>query len=265
MDTNGILHFPVTSSYQTGIPNDLRVLLPSDPRPDTLPRFLYVLPVEAGVESTYGDGIDTVRQLDLQNLYDLIVVEPAFAQIPWYGDHPTDPSIRQEKYFVEDLVGVVESLFPQTVAAGTHPVRLLVGFSKSGVGAVSLILRHPERFDAAAAWDAPLNQSTLSSLPGMWEVFGTESNYDLYSIPRTLADRSAPFVAARRLWLGGYSSQSTWRNDMIAAHLQMVSLGMLHEWADGPERAHRYDSGWLGDAVVSLTRAVPPQSVVHAD
>lgn len=257
IDAQGVLHFPVTSSYQPQVPNNLRVLLPRIGRAHTQPRFLYVLPVEAGGASTYGDGLDTVRRLGLQDSENLIVVEPEFAQIPWYADHPTDPTKQQERYFVEDIVEVVEMLFPQSVPPGTHPVRLLVGFSKSGMGAISLILRHPNQFDAAAAWDAPLNQGTLSALPGMIDVFASEANYQTYALPRALPIGAAPFRGSRRLWLGGYSG---WRADMTAAESQMSLLGMLHDWVDGPPRAHGYDSGWIEAAVLSLTQAIPPHA-----
>ena len=42
--------------------------------------------------------------------------------------------------------------------------RLLVGFSKSGWGAYSLLLRHPDRFGKAAAWDAPLMEERAGPL-----------------------------------------------------------------------------------------------------
>ena len=50
--------------------------------------------------------------------------------------------------------------------------RLLLGFSKSGWGAFSLLLRYPERFGKAAAWDAPLMQERPDRF-GMGEILGT--------------------------------------------------------------------------------------------
>lgn len=255
-DANGVLHYPVTSAYQGSAQNELRVLLPKSLGSGQR-RFLFVLPVEAGTQSVYGDPVATLQASGQMDALQLILVVPAFTLTPWYADHPTDPTIRQESYLVEDLVPALDALFPETSANPGPPRRLLLGFSKSGLGALSLILRHQALFDAAAMWDAPLNQTTLSSLPGMVAVFGTQSNYDSYAIPKVLPLHAADFNGAARLWLGGYSSQAAWRNDMTAAHASMTTLGMAHAWVDGPQRAHRWDSGWLGEAVTFLHQAAP--------
>jgi uncharacterized protein (TIGR03382 family) len=44
---------------------------------------------------------------------------------------------------------------------------------------------------------------------------------------------------------------------MTAAHDAMVALGMGHAWVDGPQRAHHWDSGWVGAAVQFLDQAAP--------
>lgn len=255
-DANGVWHYPVTSSYQTNAPNDLRVLLPATMGQGQR-RFLYMLPVEPGTDAVYGDPIDTARALGVLDALHIILVVPAFSITPWYADHPSDPMIRQESYLVEDIVPAVEELFPETPTNLGPPRRLLLGFSKSGMGAISLIFRHSSMFDAAAAWDAPLNQATLSGLPGMATVFGTQANYDTYAIPSAIPQHTAEHQGMARLWLGGYSSQVAWRNDETAAHNAMAALGMAHAWEDGPQRVHRWDSGWVGTAIAFLDMAAP--------
>ena len=261
-DANGVLHYPVTSANEGSTPNDLRVVLPAGLLATDQRRFLYVLPVEAGVTTAYGDPVATVRALGVLDAFGLILVVPSFTQIPWYGDNPTDPTLRQETYFVDDIVAGLDALYSSTSQPGDSgvplpPRRLLLGFSKSGFGAVSLLLRHGHLFDAAAAWDAPLNQTALSSLPGMQTVFGTQSNFDAYAIPNALPLDAVELAGPARFWLGGYSSQTSWRNDMVAVHTQMTGLGVAHVWVDGPMRAHRWDSGWIGNAVAFLNQAAP--------
>jgi len=255
VDANGVEHYPITSIYQGAAPTQMRVLRPSGATAGTQYRFLFVLPVEAELGTVYGDGLDVLRALGVHDRYGLIVVAPSFHQLPWYADHPTDPTIRQESFLVEDIVAAVDILFPQPIGGARHARRLLLGFSKSGMGAISMILRHADVFDAAAAWDATLNQTTLSGLPGGSSIFGTQANLDGYAIPRVLASRAAPFVAESRLWLGGYSG---WRSDMIASHDQMTTLGMQHTWVDGPMRVHSWPSGWVEGAVTSLVAMAPP-------
>ena len=163
-DANGVLHYAVTSPNEGSVANDMQVVLPvgfpaAGPR-----RFLYVLPVEAGLGTAYGDPVAIVRALGLLDGFQMVLVVPSFTEIPWYGDNPTNPAIREETYMVDDIVGGVDALYPST---GAPAQRLLVGFSKSGMGVVSLLLRHPQLFAAAAAWDAPLDQPHLSTLGGM--------------------------------------------------------------------------------------------------
>ena len=81
---------------------------------------------------------------------------PTFSHLPWYADHPTDPDIRQESYLLEVVIPFIEANYP---ARADRRGRLLLGFSKSGWGAYSLLLRHPDVFGKAAAWDAPLMMS----------------------------------------------------------------------------------------------------------
>jgi len=257
VDASGVIHYPVTSTCQTDTPNDLRILLPADPGTGQR-RFLYVLPVEAGTESVYGDPVEAVRALGVVDSYHLILVVPAFSQSPWYADHPSDPAIQQESYFVEDLVPAVEKLYPETVANPGPPRRLLVGFSKSGLGAMSLILRHSTTFDVAAAWDAPLNRALLWGPMGA--VFGTQADYEKYALPSAWEAHASEFQSSERLWLGGYSSQDAWRNDMIAAHDKLTSLSVPHAWVDGPQRAHHWASGWIGDAIEFAHQKAPAQS-----
>ena len=49
--------------------------------------MVYVLPVEAGTGTTYGDGLLTVRNAGLQTTYQAIFVSPTFSAKPWYADH----------------------------------------------------------------------------------------------------------------------------------------------------------------------------------
>lgn len=252
-DSNGVLHYPVTSSFQSSQPNDLRVLLPASPGAGQR-RFLYALPVEVGTASSFGDPVETIRLLGVSGALHLVLVVPSFSQLPWYADHPSDLTVRQESYLVDDLVPAVEALYPETPANPGPPRRLLIGFSKSGVGALSLLLRHGKLFDAAAAWDAPLAKQDVSQLPGALAIFGTQASYATYAIPSALPAHAAELQGPARIWLGGWSG---WHADMIAAHDQMTNLGIAHAWVDGPQVAHRWDSGWVQGAIEFLDQAAP--------
>jgi hypothetical protein len=122
----GVRVHDVRSEYQSGTTR-IRVLLPDQRRGDELFPVVYVLPVEAHEEARYGDGLREVRQHDLHNKQRAIFVAPTFAQLPWYADHPTDPLVRQESYFLKVVVPAVERNYP---VRAQRDGRLLLGFSK---------------------------------------------------------------------------------------------------------------------------------------
>lgn len=250
--TAGVYHYPVWSAYQDAVPLDLRVIVPATPAAGPR-KFLYLLPVESFNSSAFGDPITQAVALNLAGVYGMHVVVPAFSMLPWYGDHPSFPYVRQEGFLIDVIIPGIEALYPAT---GSHPgaaKRLLCGFSKSGMGALTLILRHPTVFDAAAAWDGTCNQTVFNAQTGMSAVFATQGNFDAYALPTIMAAAAAPFTAgSTRLWLGGYSSQATWRDDMTACHLAMDANAVIHSWNDGPQRAHSWGSGWLADAAAFL-------------
>ncbi|HEY1768009.1 MAG TPA: hypothetical protein VGG26_10150, partial [Terracidiphilus sp.] len=153
VDSHGVKYYPVRSAYQGEKTQVVRILEPTHPAPGEPRRLLYVLPVEAGVDrltSTWSDGLEELRLLDVPNRFNMTLIAPSFNYEPWYGDNVTDPTHRMESFIVKDLVP-----FGDSFAHDSHPERLLVGFSKSGNGVLLLILRNPTVFTAAAAWDSP--------------------------------------------------------------------------------------------------------------
>ena len=125
----------------------------------------------------------------------VIFVAPTFAQLPWYADHPTAPAVRQESHLLQVVIPFIEACYPVLPACAG---RLLLGFSKSGWGAFSLILRHPHVFGRAVAWDAPLMEAAPKKY-GMEPIFGTQANFEHYQITRLLRARAAVFSTGGRL------------------------------------------------------------------
>jgi LmbE family N-acetylglucosaminyl deacetylase len=243
-DRDGFLVHTVRSEYQAGV-TEVRVLLPDAlPANDRIP-VVYVLPVEARNERRYGDGLVEVRRHDLHNTFRAIFVAPTFSHLPWYADHPTDPQIRQESYFLKVVVPFIESRYP----AGSGPAdRLLLGFSKSGWGAFSLLLRHPDVFGKAAAWDAPL----VMDKPGLYgsaEVFGTPENFDRYRLTSLLTSRSAELGDDVRLIHLGYGN---FRGEHEAFETHLKKQKLPHRYVNGPKRDHTWTSGWLTEATEML-------------
>jgi hypothetical protein len=226
------------------------VLLPDALSADADARVLYLLPVEPLDGTQCGDPLAEVRKHNLHHRHQLLCVQPTFSHPPWYADHPTDPHIRQESHFLK----VVVPLIDETHFAGRPPPeRLLVGFSKSGWGAFSLLLRHPDLFAKAAAFDAPLAWESPNRY-GTGEVFATQATMDKYCVSALVERMAASLAGEPRLALYGYSD---FRGHHQFLHFRMLKLGISHEYADGPRREHRWDSGWLPEAVGFVAGACP--------
>jgi hypothetical protein len=242
VDGQGIRTHAIASPYQRG-PTMLRVLLPEKLAVGERYPVVYVLPVEAGDGQRYGDGLAEVRKLELSKERPAIFVAPTFAELPWYADHPTRPDLQQETYFLKVVVPFVEKTYP---AKATADGRLLLGFSKSGWGAWSLLLRHPELFGRAAAWDAPLMLDAAGKY-GSGPIFGTQENFAKYRIVDLL--QASKLADAKRLILLG---RGNFQPEHEQIHARMEAWKVPHTYRDGPLRKHEWHSGWVREAVELL-------------
>ncbi len=241
---NGFLVHSVESPYQTG-QTKISVLLPKKNEDGKRRLVIYILPVEARDQSRYGNGLIEIEKLKLHNKYDAIFVAPTFSHLPWYADHPHDSTIRQESYFLKVVVPFVDKTYPTHANADR---RLLLGFSKSGWGAWSLLLRHPKTFGRAVAWDAPM----MMDKPGKYgsgPIFGTQSNFEQYQISRLLVQNAANLSGGQQLILTGFGN---FRREHEQVHALMQKHKIPHVYRDGPKRKHAWHSGWVTEAVSLL-------------
>lgn len=244
VDAGGIRVHTVTSPYQAGATR-LRVLPPNQLHTGRKYPAVYVLPVEPGDGARYGDGLKEVQQRDLHNRQSAIFVAPEFSAWPWYGDHPTRPEVRQESHFLKAVIPLVEQAYP---VSSRSQDRLLLGFSKSGWGAWTLLLRHPDRFARAAAWDAPL----MMQEPGLYgtsDVFPTLDEFAKYRPADLLRDGADELRKRPRLILSGYGNFRRHHQEM---HALLDELRIRHAYLDGPARAHDWHSGWVEAATELL-------------
>lgn len=226
----------------------IHVLVPDNLATSTKLRVLYVLPVEAGEGTRWGRAFSEIIKLDLHNKYQLLCVYPTFSMLPWYADHPTDSNIRQELHFIKGIIPFIDANFPTTAAAKD---RLLVGFSKSGWGAVSLLLRHSKVVGRAAGWDAPFVM-TKSGRFGSGPIFGTQQNFDEhYDLSKTVAKHAAKFREQPRLIHLGYGN---FKDHHIQFEALLNQHNVSHIYRHGPQRKHEWRSGWLLEAVELLVQ-----------
>jgi hypothetical protein len=247
VDANGVQLYSVTWDTLGNHPFAVRVLAPDHPSTDYAHSLLYVLPVEGGLaQSTWGSGLDALRQLDVENQYNVTIIEPIFPIDPWYADNPFDATIDFETFMATLLPAWVNSNF---ATSGTEH-NLLIGFSKSAYGALDLLLKHPDVFDAASAWDFPADMTAYSDY-GANGNYGTDSNFqNNYRLTGTFIDTwKAPFTTEDRILISEGSVFATQVADFDAL---LTSHGVEHTLLTQTSDAHSWSGGWLSDAVSGL-------------
>ena len=116
-----------------------------------------------------------------------------------------------------------------------------------------MLLRHPELFGRAAAWDAPL----MMDGPGKYgsaNIFGAPENFANYRIAELLRTKRKSLGPETRLILTGFGN---FRQEHEQAHALMDEMMISHVYRDGPERKHDWHRGWLPEAVELLAGAPP--------
>ena len=255
-DANGVESYDMISADDGYGPQILRVLRPTNPAAGVAHNFLFVLPVESGLGTTYGDGLATVEAANLQNQYNLTIVEPSFAYDPWYANNPNDPNLQYETFMTSELEPWVKANLATT---GTEQ-NWLIGFSKSGIGAEDLLLKHPDLFTLAAAWDFPagmsdydgtdpIRGSTVGGDPQ--DGYGTSANFQAnYRLSAAFLDaHKASFVGTDRIWIGGYSA---FQADMTYYDSLLATEGIAHSTETPTSMDHTWDSGWVPIALSAL-------------
>ncbi len=245
---NGVGTYDMISADNGHGPQYLRVLRPTNPAPGVAHNFLFVLPVEAGEGTTYGDGIQTMKSLNAQNQYNLTIIEPSFGIDPWYANNPNDAKEQEETFMTTELQPWVKANLSIT---GTEQC-WLIGFSKSGIGGQDLLLKHPDLFTLAASWDFPADIHSYHEYgTGSAKSYGTDANFQAnYRLTAAfLTAHKAPFVANNRIWIGGYHIFQTDISDYDAL---LTSLGIQHSTEAPTRMAHRWDSGWVQIALAAL-------------
>jgi hypothetical protein len=245
-DANGFLVHPLKSEFQNG-ETTIRVLLPDRLQKDRRYPVIYLLPVEAKDESRYGNGLLEAKKGALHNKHQVIFAAPTFSHLPWYADHPTEKSIRQESYFIKDVVPFVEKNYP---ALAESKGRLLLGFSKSGWGAWTLLIHHPDMFAKAAAFDAPMMMDRYDRF-GAGPIFGTSEHFAHYRIVSLLEKNADKLGNEKRLILLGVGS---FKADHEKIHALMDEKRIPHVYTDRPTRKHDWHSGWVAEGVDLLLK-----------
>ena len=195
--------------------------------------IIFILPVEEQKENQrFGSGIEEVRDLIDSNLIgeNVVFVQPEFTRIPWYGDHPADTHICQEKYLIQIINQVTFSFSNRKYKI------FLLGFSKSGWGCLSVMCNFPQLIDGIFIWDAPLSTG-FNKEWGMDQVFRDKDYFDNYYRLTNRIGNSADMIRKKTIVIGGYDlfqkQTKTFLKFMDANQIQYhcnPALKYKHEW-----------------------------------
>jgi S-formylglutathione hydrolase FrmB len=245
----------VKSPHQKG-QTIVEILLPDHVDTGRPHKVVYVLPVEPGIGGHYGDGLMEVRKLDLHNAHNVICVTMSFDTIPWYMNHATDPHVQQETY-LKQVVLLIES---QYKTPGDRTGRLLLGFSKSGYGAIACLLRDPDFYGCAAAWDSPLMLKRAD-----WRSFeipracGTQDRFADYHLESLVAKVPDSFKKSKRVAVLGEASFGGEPGKRYAPdghtqlfHKLLERASIPHAYNDDIRVPHTWSAGWLKPAFETL-------------
>lgn len=250
----GIRCYTVVSAFQKG-PNKLEVLLPDNLTTTRCYPVVYLLPVNPGTDGQWGSGIVEAQKSNLHNQYQMIFVAPAYEIWPWFGDNPEKPEVRQSSYILNVIVPFIEKEFP---VKADKENRLLIGFSKSGLGALGLFLMHPELFGRIAIFDPAIGAISEKQYKewGLIETYGPRENFDKYD-PLELLRAQAPLLSKQpqRITLLGGGPGS--RIGVDALHSRLRDFKVPYVYILGSDMAHTWTSGWLPLAVSSIAYPFP--------
>lgn len=229
----------------------INVVVPDSYNPDFKYPVIYVLDVENTPGTSYLDGLQVLKNLNIHNIYNVILAQTFWqgGYAPWYGTK-SDGTIRADVHVRDCLVGLVDEQF-STIASPEG--RILLGFSKSGWGAMSLLLRNPTVFGYAGSWDAPFNLQFGGTNFGQAAYYGTEAQYKLYNPKDILGSYVGSIKTRKRIVLGGGVVFNTDTNDF--ANL-LTSFGVpysyifrdLSKYGGLAHNWNAYDNDFSGNA-----------------
>jgi hypothetical protein len=248
----GTESWSITSPFQEGT-NKVEVLAPARLEPGRKYPAVYCLPVNEGTRGNWGHPLEEAKKHDLANRHQAFFVTPSFHLLPWYGDNPERPEVRQMSHLTRAVLPFVESRYPADPKA-----RYAIGFSKSALGALGLFLNDLDGFRKVAVfenwWGVP-NYEQWEKW-GFAPCYGTRASFDAWN-PQHLFDREKgrlsggpPRVA---VLLGGPGARIGVETllcqlrDRKIPHVEIRDLSMGHTWT----------SGWLPLAAAALAPEAP--------
>ncbi|MCK5032803.1 MAG: esterase family protein [Calditrichia bacterium] len=187
-----------------------------------------------------GKYSDWAKKTDLGTLadkYEFIIVCPDGVYAGWYLDSPLIKDSQYETYIAKEVVQYVDENY--RIIAKTKG-RFICGLSMGGQGAIRLISKYPELFDAAGSMSGVMELSEATKKYGLIQLLGDyESNKDLWQdesclkIVESLAGKNKGLIIDC-----GIKDRFIESNRKI--HQKMIDLNIQHDYYERPG-GHSWD------------------------
>jgi hypothetical protein len=242
--------------------NTIRALTPTAPNTRIPHWFCYCLTVEPEQSSTFGNPLNILQAAGLHNSMNCTFIQLGYYINPWYGNNPDSATTQQETAFLNSIPWVRQNF----AVTGTEQISLL-GFSKSGLGGLGLLMRNQSLVRNGAFWDFPAmitdaegDDATNGSQVGGGSaaVYGTDANYEanyMVSNSTWISTYKGPFTAAApRIWFGGYAD---FQDDVAAIESLYTTDGISHvaTWNVDDTGGHAWDLDWMTAGINFLAPA----------
>ncbi len=207
---------------------------------DSILNLVFVLPVEENKKDyKYGIGIDECQKLIDCKLVskNVVFIQPDYIRIPWYGNHISNKKIRQLDYTLE----VIKYMKAKYSNLDKKIKVFLLGFSKSGWGAMNILISHANLIDGILIWDAPLSIRGIEKY-GMQQIFGSEDNFNKdYFLLRENGIRHEE-LNNKIIIIGGYD----YFEDSTNEFLDLLDKNRIEYLYDNSLRyPHKWDKNWI--------------------
>lgn len=156
-------------------PMDVTVITPDAATPDQRFPSVYLLNGYTGHNRGW---VELRTDLpELADRYGMVMVMP-HGHDSWYWDSPTQPQVKMESFFIDELVPYIDAHYP---TVDNPAMRAISGLSMGGHGALWLAMRHSDVYSSAGSMSGGVD---IRPFPDNWKMkewLGTyEDNPDVW-------------------------------------------------------------------------------------
>ena len=187
---------------------------------------LVFLPATEPSDETYGNVPETI-----EGCLDALIHTIQYPNLVWYNRRVRDEAIAQIR------------------ALNVSPV-VLVGFSKSGLGAWNIAHAIPDLVSGTIIFDAPVARESLPSW-GTGPFYDDDSSWQEDLPCRTIIEFQAAMQDTHQLVL---ISGPSFHDEIYQLSDELTKIGSRHAFLSRPYLKHHWNSGWIEEGLKKMVK-----------